>query len=155
MEPRDTTLVWIDAREAIVARWHQGAATLERLTSDIPDHRRSTGHVRQRAVPGGGGVVPRTTGETHRQEHIARFIERVVAVLPEGDDLVLLGPGTLKLRLEHHVREGDARRGRARRVTTETAARLTERQLVARLRREAGAPPRRRAVAQGAAAVGD
>ena len=37
------TLVWLDAREAVVARWRDGAISLDRIESDVPPHRRGTG----------------------------------------------------------------------------------------------------------------
>jgi hypothetical protein len=47
---RPSTLVWIDSREAIIVRWLDGTARLERLESEVPAHHRATGHVRQHAT---------------------------------------------------------------------------------------------------------
>jgi hypothetical protein len=141
------TLVWIDSREAIVARPDDGSPRLERIESEIPAHHRATGHVRHdpRLRHGGGGVS-QTAGEPHRLEHRERFLDRVALRLPVEDDLVLIGPGTMREHLERRIRETDEHQRRTRRVATEASTRLTDRQLIARLNRLGGAEPRRRTV---------
>jgi hypothetical protein len=138
-----STLVWVDAREAVIVRWEHDHARIERLGSDVPAHRRSSGGVRHDPARHGGGV-PSTAGEPHRLEHLARFIERVADRLPAEDDLLILGPGTVREHLERHVREADDRHGRTRAITSAASGRRTEPQLVARLRAAEGtAAPRR------------
>ena len=88
---RHVTLVWIDAREAVIASWSGGAADLKHLGSDVPARHRSTGHVRHRpAVRHGGGGVSESALERHREEHLARFIEQVARRLPDDEDVVIL-----------------------------------------------------------------
>lgn len=145
---RHACLVWIDSREAFVARLEEDEVHLERLESDVPAHHRATGHVRHDPGirQGGGGGAPQTAGEPHRVEHLRRFIDLVADRLGPGDDLLILGPGTVPEQLERHVAEGDAHHGRDREVVFEAAARRTPRQLAARLRAFAGVPTRRRTV---------
>lgn len=146
-EPRAVTLVWIDAQEAAIARWSGGRASLERLVSDVPAHHRSTGHLRRDpGVRHGGGRTPRAAAERHRHEHLARFIDRVVARLPAGEDLVIMGPGLVRERLERELRAIDERQLRRRDIECRAASRMTGPQLVARLRHLAGADPRRQRV---------
>ncbi len=139
----DCTLVWIDAREAVVVRWHAGEVKLERLRSDVPSHHKATGHVRYDPTVRHGGGAPKDTGEANRLEHLTRFVDRVATHVPPDDSVAILGPGTVRDRLEHRVRESDQHASRARGVTCEPAARLTDRQLVARVRRVAGEERRR------------
>ena len=144
---RHATLVWIDSREAFVARLTAGEVHVERLESDVPVHHRATGHVRHDPTirQGGGGGHPQTAGEPKRVEHLRQFIDAVAGKLAPEDDLLVLGPGTVPEQLERHVTEGDARHGRERVVLCEAAAPLTTRQLAARLRTFAGVErPRRR-----------
>lgn len=144
---RPVTLVWIDAREARIVRWVDDAAQVERIESDVPSHRKSSGHVRHDPSirPGGGGGTAATAGEPRRLEHLTRFLETVAARLPDGD-LELIGPGTTHEHLAQVVRDAD-RRG-ARHIETAASAPRTERQLVARLRQLAGHEPRRRNTAR-------
>jgi hypothetical protein len=141
---RSNTIVWIDARQAVIAQWHDGEARLERIDSDVPAHHRATGHVRHDAAVRPGGGAPKAAGEPHRLEHLAQFIDAVASRLPDDDDLLVLGPGTVHERLEHEIGERDRHHGHGRLVTCEAAPPLTDRQLVARLRHEAGSDARRR-----------
>ena len=144
---RSNTVVWIDAREAIIIRWQDTAAHLERVSSEVPAHHRATGHVRHDpAIRLGGGGPPQTAGEPHRLEHLARFVEDVADRLAADSDLLILGPGTVRERLERQVRERDERHGNHRDVTSEASPPVTDRQLIARLRHLAGADARRRTV---------
>jgi hypothetical protein len=138
------TLVWIDAREAIIVRWVDGSARVAQVTSDVPARHRSTGAVRHDpGVRHGGGGAPRSD-ERRRLEHLARYLTTVAQRLPPEDDLVLIGPATLHERLARRQRAQDRRHGVVREVVDEAAPRLTRRQLVARLRQEMGVETRRR-----------
>ena len=140
-------LVWIDAREAVIVRWAGRRASLERIASDVPAHRRSTGHVRHDPmIRHGGGGAAQTAGEPRRLEHLDRFVDEVAVRLADDPDVVVVGPGTVHERLEARVRQIDAERGRTRPISACPAARMTERQLVARLREHLGSSPRRRRV---------
>ena len=139
------TLVWIDAHEAIVLSWLDDAAHVTRLRSDVPDHRKSTGHVRHDVSirHGGGGGAPQDAGEPRREEHLNRFVELVATRLPAEDDLLIVGPGTVRERLERHLRERDHHLLHPRTVTVTASGPRTERQLIAQLRTAMGAEPRR------------
>jgi hypothetical protein len=129
------TLVWIDAREAIIVRWVEDQAVVERIASDVPVHRRSTGHVRHDPlVRHGGGGSPQDAGEADRLEHLARYLKDVAERLPATDDLTVLGPGTVRGRLVSVVRRDDRRHRVQRAIDTRPAPPTTEPELVARLR---------------------
>jgi len=131
----------------VIVRWTEGASIVERLDSDVPAHRRSTGHVRHEPlIRHGGGGAPQSAGDPRRIEHLDRFVEDVAGLLAGDEDILLLGPGTVHERLEVRLRELDASGGRARVLSSRHAAPLTERQLVAQLREHLGAGPRRQPV---------
>ena len=138
----ESVLVWIDARRATMVRLDEPYAVIEHVISDVPAHRRSTGNVRHDPSTrhGGGG---QRTGEANRLEHLARFVDLVAARLPSGN-INVIGPGTVREHLERAIREADERHGRIRALTCEPADKMTERQLVARLRDLVGAPLERR-----------
>jgi len=144
---RPSALVWIDAREAIIVRWQDDRARLERVESEVPAHHRATGHVRHDpAVRHGGGGSPQTAGEPHRLEHLERFVAEIASRVGADEELLILGPGTVREHLERHILESDGRHGRHRDMTCEASRPYTDRQLIARLRHFAGADPRRRTV---------
>lgn len=135
---RSNTIVWIDARQAVIVRWQDAEARLVRIDSDVPAHHRAMGHVRHDAAIRPGGGVPKAAGEPHRLEHLTQFLDEVAARLPDDDDLLILGPGTVHDRLHRDVTERDRRHGLDRLVTSEASPRLSDRQLVARLRHLTG-----------------
>lgn len=143
---QSSTLVWIDAREAVIVRWQDDRARLERVESEVPARHRATGHVRHDPNVRHGGGGPQTAGEPHRLEHLERFLEQIATRLPADDELFILGPGIVREGLERHVREMDKHHKRSRSVSCEASSRLTDRQLIARLRRFAGVVTRRRSV---------
>lgn len=143
---RRRSLVWIDATEAVIVRWQDEQARVDRVVSEVPAHHRSTGHVRHDPMVRHGGGRAQDADERHRQEHLDRFVEAVVTRLGPDDDVLILGPGTVRDHLVHRLREEDRRHGSDRIVETEASAPRTEPQLVARLRHHVGDEPRRRPV---------
>ena len=144
---RGVTLVWIDARSAAIVRRTDGAASIERIDSEVPPRRRSVRHIRHDPRIRQGGGMAQDRGESHRLEHLTRFVEQVTAVLPADDDLIILGSGIVRHVLERQVRDLDDGRAAARSVTGSAARRLTEPQLIARLLELNDArPPRGRRV---------
>ena len=141
-----TTLVWIDAREAVIVRMQGDRPRIERVESEVPPHHRATGHVRHDPAIRHGGGGPQSAGEPHRIEHLNRFVGAIANRLAVDDDLLVLGPGTVHERLARDLSESDGHHGRRRAVACQTSPPLTDRQLIARSRRFAGAEPRRRSV---------
>jgi hypothetical protein len=144
--PRSRTLVWIDAREAVLARWDDGDVTVEHVRSDVPAHVRATGHVRHDPTVRHGGGRTQSTIDSHRIEHLDRFTDDIAARLSPTDDLTIIGSGPVHERLARRVGRDDANHHRSRSVTCASAPRQTDRQLVARLHRLVGEEPRRRSV---------
>jgi hypothetical protein len=141
-------LVWLDAREAVIVRWANDEATFERVRSDVPARRRSTGHVRHDPLTrhGGGGESPPDAGERRRLEHLARYLDGLAERLAAAGDVVLAGSRTVCGQLETRLRAADAGSGRTRAITSWRTRRPTDGQLVARLREHVGAGPKRRRV---------
>jgi hypothetical protein len=145
-EPR--TLVWIDAERAIIVRW-DGSASLTRIESEVPSHRRLGGQVTH-------DVNFRTIGspppDRHRQEHLRQYLRLVADALVVTDDVEVIGPGTVHEHLATLLREENRIHGRTRTVLASRTGLFSEPQLVARVRTAAGDPPRRgRRPAAGAA----
>lgn len=136
-----TTLIWIDSEEAIIVRWAD-RATVERVHSDVPGRHRSDGHITMGdAMRIDGGA--RDTHERARREELRRYVEEVACRVPGTDDVMVVGPGILRGRLERVVRADDRHHGRSRLVHSAAAERLSEQELVARVRTLAGEAPQR------------
>jgi hypothetical protein len=136
-------LVWIDTRQAAIARWDGEAGIVEHLVSDVPVHHSGMGHVRHTPDRHGGGQSQ--DAEDHdRLAHLERFLDEVAGRLEAADRLVIIGPGTVREHLERLLREADAVHRRDRLAGGGPSGPLTDRQLVKRLREIQGDVPRRR-----------
>jgi len=143
---RRRSLVWIDANEAVIVRWQDAQARVDRVESEVPAHHRSTGHVRHDPMIRHGGGRAQDADARHRQEHLDRFVEAVGARLAPDEDVLILGPGTVRQHLVRRLRHEDRRRGTDRVVDSEPSASRTDPQLVARLRHHVGDEPSRRPI---------
>jgi hypothetical protein len=132
---RRATGVWISAASATILGWGpEGVTIREHIDSTVPGRHRSTGRPPTEDHP---------AGEGHRDEHMRAFFARIGAVVPIGDDLLLVGDGEVVDHLAHELMAQDHTRGASRRVVVEKSDTLTEAQLLARVRTFAGSPARR------------
>jgi hypothetical protein len=143
---RSRCLVWIDTDEAVIVHWQADRAHIVRIDSQVPAHHRSTGHVRHDPMVRHGGGRAQNADERRREERIEQFLDAVIARLEPAEDVLILGPGTVREHLERRLREMDRAQTTGRLVASEPSQRRTERQLVARLRHDIGDEPRRRGV---------
>ena len=140
-----TTLVWIDSEEAIIVRWAD-RATVERVRSGVPGRNRSDEDAPvDPAIRRDGGAMD--AHERARREELRRFVDEVACRVPDTDDVMVVGPGVLRGRLERVIRADDRHHGRNRLVHSAAAERLSEQELVARVRALAGDAPHRMGVA--------
>ncbi len=138
--------VWVDGTRAVVVRW-AGHPILARVEDDVPSRHRSTGHIRHDpAVRHGGGGVLSEQLERDRLRHRSAHLRRVAALVPASGPVLVMGPGAARLELERILVAADRRYRRERSVWSEASGRLTDRELIARLRASIGAAPSRRIV---------
>jgi hypothetical protein len=138
------TLAWLDARTAVIVRCaSDGAIAVDELESDVPAHHRATGHVRRSAAGSAPAEPPRSAGETHRLEHLRRWIEAIAEHLSPADDLAIYGPGVVARQLVGLINERDQHHRRERTVMHGRRARMSQAQLIAEVRQLAGHAPAR------------
>lgn len=136
-EPR--TLVWIDAKRALIVRW-DGSAKVTRIESEVPRHRRLGGHVSHDPKLRTIGSPP---PDPHRLEHLRQYLRQVADRLQPTDAVDVIGPGTVHEHLADLLIHENRHHGRSRVVVAASAGRLSEPQLIARVRTAAGDQPRR------------
>lgn len=101
------------------------------------------GHVRRDPTVRHGGGESQTRMEGRRLERLSRFLSAVARRLSPEAELVVLGPGAVHERLAREVADEDRHRRIRRAIRVGAAARMANRQLVARLRAASGKRPRR------------
>jgi len=115
--------LWIDHRKAVIVS----------LTGKIERTVRILSHMEKHVRYSGGANT--TGGEDQRDRrfsgHLRKFYDRVVARIRDADSILILGPGEAKGEL--NARLGSRALG-GRVVGIQTVDKITDRQLVARVR---------------------
>jgi hypothetical protein len=117
--------LWIDRREALVVSLLPGGESIEQIESGIFGTMES-----QRGVPG---------DESHQRGlelQLSHFYDRVVDQVRRADLLVVLGPGAARNQFAARFRE---RYPSFAALSVEAAPRMTEPQLIGRVRRRISA----------------
>ena len=147
LEPPPTgSAVWVDGTSAVVVCW-VGHPVVYHIEDEVPSRHRSTGHIRHDpAVRHGGGGVVAEQLERDRIRHRRAHLRRVASLVPDTGPVLIIGPGSARLELERVLVAADRRCRRERSVSSEASGRLSDRELIARLRASVGAAPGRRIV---------
>lgn len=119
--------IWIDHKKAVIVSVAEGRVTSETLESDVEPHPRYSGQ------PDGGGE--KKYEERHGQQ-IDRYYDEVISRLGQPDGLLIFGPGEAKLELKERFSRSKA--PSERRIDIETADKLTDPQIVAKVKEHFG-----------------
>lgn len=139
-------VAWLDAEETVLVGW-DGEAHLIRIGSDVPSRHKSSGHLRRDHTRFGGGGPALDRVERDRDGHLRVYLGQVAQAIDEavtpGGDVEILGPGELPGALAETVRALDVGRPVRRSVDARPSKRLTDPQLIARIRERMGDAPAR------------
>ena len=113
--------VWIDHKKAVIVSASEGRITTRTVQSDVDAHPHYAGQ------QDGGGE--KKYEERHRQS-LDRYYDEVIAHLGEPEALLIFGPGEAKLELKERL----GRSGTPSQLTVETAGRLTDPQIAAKVK---------------------
>jgi hypothetical protein len=115
--------VWIDHSKAIIATISGEKEELREVTSDMEKHVRYSGAAQEDSAE--DQRDRRFTG------HLNVYYDEVVACIRDADSILILGPGEAKGELVERL-DKEGLRGRI--VGVETADKMTDRQIAARVR---------------------
>jgi len=127
--------VWIDHESALLVSLDEsGASRLTRIDSQVEPKHKSAGGARaagahHQEVMG----TSHTKVENRRREHLHHFYQEVIADLGDAHVVIILGPGQAKTDLRAEMEKHKELASKI--VHVEAADRMSERQLVARLRK--------------------
>jgi hypothetical protein len=129
--------VWIDHRDAFIVALTAKGEDTTRINSDVERHSERTGD-----SPLNGRFESRQVPADDRRqraltEHLNAYYDRVIAVLCHFDHVILFGPGESKGEL--HKRMAQTKLDR-RVMAIETEDRMTDPQIIAKVRAYFGAP---------------
>lgn len=116
--------VWIDHRKAVVVSLRDTVAKTRRILSNMQKHVRFSSR------------AERVSAEDQRDRRFAgqldKYYDKVVSSIRDADAILILGPGEAKLEFKTRL-EGGTLGGLV--VGIETADKMTDRQLAAKVRR--------------------
>jgi len=115
--------VWIDHRKAVIAILAGKTEQVRQVTSDMEKHVRYSGAAQEDSAE--DQRDRRFTG------HLNQYYDQVIGCIRDADSILILGPGEAKIELEERLGK-EGLRGRI--VGIETADKMTDRQVAARVR---------------------
>ncbi len=116
--------LWIDHREAVIVTVAADGEEIKHVNSDVEKHVRFSAH-----SPEGS---PEDRRDRRFGEHLHQYYAEVITAIRDADSILILGPGEAKGELEKRLVQ-EKLSGRI--VGIETEDKLTEPQIVAKIRR--------------------
>ena len=115
--------VWVDHRKAVIAIITGRNEEMTQVTSNMEKHVRYSGAPQEDSAE--DQRDRRFTG------HLNKYYDEVIARIRDADSILILGPGEAKIELEERLGNETLR---PRIVGIETADKMTDRQIAARVR---------------------
>ena len=119
--------IWIDHKRAVIVSASADGVSTRTLESDVGAHPHFGGQ------QDGGGEKKYEERHTHRLE---QYYDQVIRELGDPEGILILGPGEGKIELEERLNRSTARADRT--IAVEAADKLTDRQLVAKVKEHFG-----------------
>lgn len=116
--------LWIDHREAVVVTVSKAGEEIKRISSDAEKQSRFSAN-----APEG---LPEDRRDRRFGEHLHQYYAEVIAAIRDADSILIFGPGEAKGELEKQLTH-EKLSGRI--VGIESADKLTEPQIVAKIRK--------------------
>lgn len=122
--------VWIDRRQAIVVKISGSEESCVHVESHVESQERraadrTDGPYEPLLVPSDSSRDRKESGE------LSKFYEEVISHFAHADAIYICGPGETRTQLKHHMEE---QKGLTSHVQVEPADRMTEPQLIAKIR---------------------
>ncbi len=115
--------LWIDHSEAVIAIASGEESDVTRIKSHMEKHTRFTAGTR--------GVAGEDNRDRRFANHLQQFYDEVISSIRDADSILILGPGEAKGELQNRL---EALHLGGRVVGVETSDKLTDRQILAKVR---------------------
>ena len=126
--------IWLDHRQAYLIWMDEQGVAEVRHTEAAPAE---GGEKADRTVAGKtgvyGAVAPHTTVEQKRRQQARRLYDRIIRTMRGGPQVYVFGPGQAKKELQSRLSEHKEFSGRV--VAAESAGKMSEAQMVARVKK--------------------
>jgi hypothetical protein len=123
--------LWLDHRQAIIVRFFDYGDDIIRLVSDLPKHIRFSGVSYDRTELNPHNDFAEDKRDKRFKQLLNHYYDDVILSLASADSILILGPGEAKLELQKRLTKSEFVSAE---ITVETADKMTERQVAARVR---------------------
>jgi len=123
--------LWIDRKKAVLVTQDDQGENIQQIDSGIGRHIRYHGASHPKSPFSAQYQQGDDQLDNRFTEHLNKFYEKVIAHLREADTVLIFGPGEAKLELEKRMIHEKVK---AEIVGIETADKLTQRQIVSKVR---------------------
>jgi len=128
--------IWLDHSKALIVRFTpEGDANVEEIRSGIKGMHKTTGGAGTRA-PNYHGYVSKSSEEERRHHQLTKFYDRITSKVGMCTKVMILGSGLAKQELSKAMENLPGQR--KPRLEVHPAKKMTEKQLVALVRKEFG-----------------
>jgi stalled ribosome rescue protein Dom34 len=123
--------LWIDHREAKIVFLTETGQEVESIKSDVEKHVRAAGGSRSATPYGPQDVAAGDIRDRRYQQHLNRYYKEVIKSLGDADAIFIMGPGEAKGEFQKQIK---SKVFRQRIDGVETADKMTDRQMVAKVK---------------------
>jgi len=123
--------LWIDHRKAVLVIVTDEGEEIKRIASNMPKHIRFASRANAQTVDGLKQVTAEDQRDRQFGNHLDNYYDDVIASIGTAESIQLFGPGEAKGELGKRLEGKDAG---ARVVAVETADKMTDRQIAAKVR---------------------
>lgn len=125
--------LWIDHKKAIVVSIEDGETNIDVIESKVEPRLRLSGGSRSRTPYGPQDVASETKRDRKYKRHLDAYYREVIQAIHDAEAILVFGPGEAKGELERAIRGSKELSRRV--VGVETADKMTERQIAAKVRK--------------------
>ena len=129
---KKNTGLWIDHKEAVLVYIEGDETVVQRLESGAESHHKPSGGWKSGGTNVAQSVSNEHVDEERRRHQYHAFYQKVMELLGDSAKVALFGPGEAKIELAKEI--GKAAELHKKEVTVEACERLTENQLVAKVK---------------------
>ena len=124
--------IWIDHKKAVIVSVSANGVTIKTLESEIGPHARYSGRTGYPTPDGPQGGRGEKKYEERHSQRLEQYYDEVIRQLGQPEALLIFGPGEAKLELKERL--GRSKTFSDCSVDIETADKLTDPQIVARVK---------------------
>lgn len=129
---KESAGIWMDYEKAYIALVSPGGEEITLLPSGVEGRIRTSGGSRSRTPYGPQDVVSESKVRERRDQQLKKYYQEVLQELANADKILIFGPGMAKTEFYKEARK--SKKLAAKIVGVETTDKMTEKQIVAKVR---------------------